>query len=266
MNELSMLAANPGKQLIVEVGGKKYARYAVKTHFVAMGEDLADLVRRYVLPHYRPGDILSMSEKIVSLCQRDVILKQDMKVGRLARLLSRFAYRNPAGPAMDNVYKMQAAIRMAGPARVLLGAVLGGIGKLFGKKGLFYNFVGHGVRNIDGFCVVGYDYYADKGIMAPSNPDLACQKIEDEMGVTCMVVDANDISVQILGVSRGVEHDRTTLAALIRDNPSGQGRQQTPFILIREAGPVPPKAGAVARPGTAKYTAKPGKAARSRFV
>lgn len=240
MSERPSLTVNPGKRLIIDIDGRKFARYALRTHFVAMGEDLLGLVRQYVLPHYRPGDILSISEKIVSLCQRDVILQRDMKVSWLARLLSRFAYRNPAGPAMDNVYKMQAAICLAGPVRVAVGAVLGGIGKLFGIKGLFYNFVGHGARNIDGFCVVGYDYYADKGIMAPTDPDGACQKIKDELGIDCMIVDANDISVQILGTSRDIGSDRTILAALIGDNPSGQGRQQTPFILIRAAEPVRP--------------------------
>ncbi len=76
MDELTLPGANPGKQLVIEVSGKKYARYALRTHFVEMGEDLAGLVRQYVLPHYRPGDILSMSEKVVALCQKDVILNR----------------------------------------------------------------------------------------------------------------------------------------------------------------------------------------------
>ena len=40
--------------------GRRYQRYAIKTHFVNPGEDQAELVRRYVLPLYEPGDCLSM--------------------------------------------------------------------------------------------------------------------------------------------------------------------------------------------------------------
>jgi len=100
--------------------------------------------------------------------------------------------------------------------------------------------------------------------MAPAQPDRACQKIRDELGIDCMVVDANDISVQILGTNREIGYDRTTLAKLIGDNPSGQGRQQTPFILVREA--VRPKPVATLRLGAEKRAARPGKAAKPRSV
>lgn len=35
--------------------GRRYQRYAIKTHFVQPGEDQAELVRRYVLPLYQPA-------------------------------------------------------------------------------------------------------------------------------------------------------------------------------------------------------------------
>ena len=228
------LQANPGKEIEIEVNGKKFHRYAIKTHFIQIGENYIELVKKYVLPNYREGDILSMSEKIISLCQGDVILKKDLKVSLLAKFLSRYAFKNEAGPAMDNVYKMQAAIKLAGPVRVFIGALLSGIGKLFGKRGVFYNFVGHGVRNIDGFCVVAYEYYGDKGVLAPSKPDIACQNIKDILKVDCMIVDANDYGIQILGTNREIRYGNNTLAKIIDDNPSGQEGEQTPFILIRE--------------------------------
>lgn len=233
MDEVMDMKPNTGRKLKINVDGKAYNRYPLKTHFVKIGEDYIELVKKYVLPYYKDGDILSMSEKVISLCQGDVMLKSSMKVSYLARLLSGYAFRNPAGPAMDNVYKMQAAINLAGPVRVFTGAMLSGFTKPFGKKGVFYNFVGHGVRNIDGFCVVAYDYYADKGVLAPSNPDNACQKIKDATGIDCMVVDANDYGVQILGKNKEIGYDSEALAKLIKDNPAGQEGEQTPFILIR---------------------------------
>lgn len=234
MDEAVDIKPNTGRKLEINVDGRTYCRYPLKTHFVKIGESYIELVKKYVLPYYKDGDILSMSEKVISLCQNDVILKSDMKVSWLAKLLSGYAFKNPAGPAMDNVYKMQAAIRLAGPGRVFIGAVLSGLTKPFGIKGVFYNYVGHGVRNIDGFCVVAYDYYADKGILAPSNPDTACQKIKDATGIDCMVVDANDYGVQILGKNKEIKYGDEILAKLIKDNPAGQEGEQTPFILVRE--------------------------------
>ncbi|MEG2456097.1 MAG: F420-0--gamma-glutamyl ligase, partial [Oscillospiraceae bacterium] len=57
----------------------------------------------------------------------------------------------------------------------------------------------------------------------------------DKTGVVTMIVDANAISVEILGKGKGLAGiDDETLVAMIRDNPAGQVRQLTPFILIRE--------------------------------
>ncbi len=233
MEQAMPLAANDGKNIRITVGADHFDRYAIRTHFVTVGEDLFANIEKYVVPHYQPGDILSMGEKVVSLCQKDVVFKENMRISPLAKILSGFAYKNPSGPAMDNVYKMQTAINSAGAPRVLLGAVLSAITKPFGIRGVFYNIVGHGARNIDGFCVVGFEYYADKGVLAPSHPDATCDEIKKRFGFDCMIVDANDLSVQILGTSKDIPYNRETLASIIKDNPAGQGRQQTPFILIR---------------------------------
>ncbi|HCW51230.1 MAG TPA: hypothetical protein DGR79_04060, partial [Clostridiales bacterium] len=73
------------------------------------------------------------------------------------------------------------------------------------------------------------------------------------------VVDANDLSVEVLGHSDGV--DPSLVAELFRDNPLGQGSQQTPVAVLRLVGPLLP-AGADRRleppaeeQGTARETA-----------
>jgi len=228
------LKPNPGHELAREVKGQVFHRYPIRTHFVKVGESYLSLVEKYVLPHYREGDILSLGEKVVSLCQGRVIYKDEVKISLLARILSRFAMHNPAGPAMDNVYKMQTAIDICGWWRVLLAAILAALGKLIGKRGIFYNFLGNNVRNIDGFCVVGWEYYADKGILAPAEPDKVCQEIKDRYGIDCVIVDANDLDIEILGKNTEIPYDSDFLAEIIRDNPSGQSREQTPLILIRK--------------------------------
>jgi hypothetical protein len=45
------------------------------------------------------------------------------------------------------------------------------------------------------------------------------------------VIDANDIGVNVLGTSPAVAPE--VVASLLRDNPLGQGTQQTPVALLR---------------------------------
>ena len=49
--------ANEGKSVTIEAMGKTWARHAIETHFVQVGESYIDLMNQYVLPHYQPGDI-----------------------------------------------------------------------------------------------------------------------------------------------------------------------------------------------------------------
>ena len=71
------------------------------------------------------------------------------------------------------------------------------------------------------------------GIRLPENPGKVCDEIEAATGVQAMIVDANDLNIEILGKASSVNLDDETLKGLIRDNPAGQSRELTPFILIR---------------------------------
>ena len=52
--------------------------------------------------------------------------------------------------------------------------------------------------------------------------------------MSCMIVDANDLGQEVLGHSSDIKLSDEELKGLIRDNPSGQGKELTPIILIRE--------------------------------
>ena len=81
--------ANEGKRITIEAGGKVYARHAIQTHFVQVGESYIDLMNKYVVPIYQEGDILSMSEKVIAICQRRVVTEEQVKPGFWAKVLSR---------------------------------------------------------------------------------------------------------------------------------------------------------------------------------
>lgn len=186
------------------------------------------------MPHYQEEDILSISEKIISLCQKRVVYKKDMKLSFLAKFLSKFAMSSDAGIGVDCPYKMQFAINLCGRIKVIYAAILAGIGKIFHKKGVFYNIVGMEVTGLDGFYDKVFPEYGEFGIRIPENPNGVCNEIEEKLGITSMIVDANDLERVILGKADSIKKDDDFLEKLIEDNPAGQSKQLTPFILIRK--------------------------------
>lgn len=226
--------ANENKKISIETSTGTYDRCAIRTHFIEIGEDYIELVERYVRPLWQEGDLLAIAEKIVSLCQNNVIPKKDVKVTRLAKFLSRFATQhNSAGIGVGDVYKMQYAIDLNGGPKVFFAAVCAGFGKLVGKKGIFYDMVGEEVRGLDGFYPDVFPVYGEYGIPLPKNPNGVCNEIKQKTGMSCMIIDANDFTRDILGKSDDVTFTDDQLCEMIQDNPAGQDDQCTPFILIR---------------------------------
>lgn len=228
------LECNEGKKIRIIVDGKQYDRYAIKTHYIQVNENYIDIIRQYVSDIYQDGDIIAISEKIISLCQGKVLYKKDIKVSRLAKFLSKFVNVTPAGESVGNPYKMQIAIILCGRLKVLYAAIMAGIGKIFSRRGVFYRIVGQQVAGIDGFCDDAFEDYLEMGILNPENPDQVCNEIYETLGIKAIIVDANDINVEILGKADVIQETQEELKALIKDNPAGQADQQTPIILIRQ--------------------------------
>ncbi|MFR8104174.1 MAG: coenzyme F420-0:L-glutamate ligase [Clostridia bacterium] len=228
------LSINEGKKIEIQVGNEIYKRYAIRTHYVRIGEKYLDIIEKYAKPYYKEGDILSISEKMIALCQKRVILKKNIKISKTANFLSRFVHVTPAGEAVGNPYKMQIAIMLCGKMKVIWAAILAGIGKLFHKKGIFYQILGKEVAGIDGFCGDAFQDYLEMGILIPENPKAVCEEIENKLKMKVIIVDANDLNVEILGKSPSILYTDTKLKQIIKDNPTGQGSQQTPILLIRK--------------------------------
>lgn len=103
--------ANPGKKVEIRAGNKIYLRYPVKTRFIKPGENYVDIFNEYISPIYQKGDIISSSEKIISLCQNKIIKRDQIKIGAWAKLLSKFAsHPKEKGIGVGESIKMQYAI------------------------------------------------------------------------------------------------------------------------------------------------------------
>ena len=227
------LIQNKGKNLVIEIDGRKFARYPVKTKLITPEDrDISPIVAQYAKPYTQPGDIVFMSEKAVAITQGRAYDIKDIKASWLATFLSRHVTKTPVGIGLGSPETMQLALEEVGVVRILCAACFGALGKLIGIKGLFYVIAGDGARSIDGavpYAIPPYNNYVSKG---PVNANQVAQKIAREIGVAVAIVDANDIGVNILGVSEGV--NKKFIALAIKDNPLGQSDEQTPIGIIRD--------------------------------
>jgi hypothetical protein len=234
--ETEWFVRNPEKKIGIVAMGKHFNRYPVRTHYVRVGQDTyIDLIRKYILPVWRNGDILSISEKVISLCEGNVVYKKDVKVSGLARMLSKHVHYDPiAGLHLAIPEKMQVAIDEVGVPRILLAACCAAFTRPFGKHGVFYQVAGRQAAGIDGFESDGFKDYNDMAILCPENSDEICADILQKTGVRAMIVDANDFGVEILGAAKTIPYTLDEMQSLIRDNPACQEDECTPFVIIRE--------------------------------
>jgi asparagine synthase (glutamine-hydrolysing) len=231
-------------------GRSVFGRAPVRTPRIVPGDDLDRIVEDSVLATeggslgLQEGDIVAVSEKAVAVAQGRSFPVADLRAGALAKVLSRFVSKSPAGIGLGIPETMQLAIDEAGPGRILLAAAGGAAGRLAGRRGrgTFYRLAGPRVAAIDGPTAGTLPPSDTHAKLPPADPDKVAERLSQRLSaeaggvVHVAVVDANDRGVVVLGASRGV--DRPLVAWLFGDNPLGQGSEQTPVALIRYFGRV----------------------------
>lgn len=226
------MQANPGKELELTVEGRSYLRIPVRTELIKASDDILQVVKKFTAGHLKDGDLLVVSEKVVAITQGRAFRMSEIKPSRLATFLSKFVYKSPYGIGLGSPHTMELAIREVGVLKILFASIVGAIGRLFGVRGLFYRICGPKARAIDGPCDYTIPPYNDYAVLGPKDPDLVAQQIKKEVGCKAAIIDANDLGVNILGVS-GPEVDVSLLTKLLKDNPLGQSSEQTPIGIIR---------------------------------
>lgn len=229
------MPVNPDKNLVIKVGDREFFRYPIKTHLITKDDQLSDVVEKYVMPESRIGDLIVMSERMVAITQGRLIHESEIKASWLAKILIKFVKKWPNDPGFRNAKKMQVAINMIGMPRILLAAFISALTKPFGIRGLFYKICGHEVAEIDGFAqgtIPPYDQYA---VLGPKDPSVVCDDLKKQFNLNFAIVDANNIDVAILGKSENFPLSNVDLRLSFIDNPIGQGLEQTPICIVREA-------------------------------
>lgn len=230
---MSELTPNEKKNLEIEVDGKVYTRFPIKTHVIVKGESIPEVAEKYAKEHLQEGDILFISEKCVACAQSRAIPMSEIKPRRLAKILVKFVYKSPYGIGLGIPETMEMALRECGTMRILFAAACSAVGKLLGKRGWFYKIAGYKAESIDGPCSYTLPPYNQYVVLGPENPDKVAREVAEKIGAKCAIVDVNDLNSQILGVS-SADMDKEYIARILKDNPLGQSAQQTPMGIIRE--------------------------------
>ena len=125
---------NEGKNLEIDTDYGRYARYPVKTHVITKDDVLEDVLDKYVREYIQPGDTIIMSEKIVAISQGRAFPIEEIKVSRLAKILSHFVVKTNYGIGLGMPETMELCIREVGRVKVLWAAFCAAIGNYIGAN------------------------------------------------------------------------------------------------------------------------------------
>lgn len=226
------------KSPVITLGNRSWKRIPVKTKLILRGDDLLLAIENGLKDSGespKGEDILFVSEKAVGASQgRYFVLGEDeLNVRPLARFLSRYVTKTPAGIGLGMPETMECALRECGVFRILFAAFAGGITRLFGRRGDFYRIAGPCARSIDGPTNGTIPPFNNAVSLAPLEPNTVAQKLAERFECKAAVVDINDLGGNILGCyPKGMDVD--LLVQILSDNPLGQGTAGTPAGIIRE--------------------------------
>jgi hypothetical protein len=201
---------------------------AVRTHLLTPNDDPAAVVKQYVAPHARPGDIVTIGESPLAIMQGRFRHPGEIRPGLVARKL---CYMLGGEGSLGTAPGLQALIDQVGTARVLRALGKGIAGKLRGRDGDFYRTAGEEAKLIDD--VTGtlppYDQFL---VLGPADTDRVVRDLTSATGLEAAIVDANDLgAVDVLAATPGASVDLIRRA--LRSNPAGNGAERTPLVLIR---------------------------------
>jgi len=208
----------------------------VRTRLVAPGDDLAAVCGDAIRGIAKPGDTLVIAETAVAIAQSRFIPAEFIRPSRLALILSR---RAGALATVNQPESLQLVIDQVGARKVMYAAAAHIVGRLRGRRGVFYEILGEAIAAIDGYTGT-LPPYERAIVLGPADPDRVSNELSAALGVHVAIVDANDLrKAKALGISRQL--DRAMVELSLLGNPHGNGDEQTPLVVLtwRGTGPNP---------------------------
>lgn len=201
----------------------------IRTHLLTPLDHPVEVVKRYVLPNAKPGDIVTIGESPIAIMQGRFRHPSEIKPGWVAK---RLCYLFLPTSSLATACGLQSLVDIVGPVRVLFAFLAGAIAKaVLRKPGVFYQLAGEQARLIDD--VTGtlppYDQFL---VLGPDNSQAVVDQIKRETGMSAAIVDVNDLKrVKVLAASSDIAPG--LLEKSLLSNPAGNANEQTPVVLIR---------------------------------
>lgn len=200
----------------------------IPTHLLTRLDHCVDIVNRYVKPHVKPGDIVTIGETPVAIIQGRYRHPSDIHPGWVA---SRLCYFFLPTSSLATACGLQSLVDVVGPGRVLFAFIVGSVMKVLGSPGGFYRLAGEQARLVDD--VTGtlppYDQFV---VLGPDDPQAVVDEIKAKTGISAAIVDVNDLkAVKVLAATSDVS--MATLQEALINNPAGNSDEQTPVVLVR---------------------------------
>jgi F420-0:gamma-glutamyl ligase-like protein len=226
---------NEGKKLNITTEWGDFSRYPVKTDVVMSGDNLTELLDKFVVEYLEDGDTVIMSEKIVAISQGRAFPVSEIKISRLSKFLVKFVHKSDLGIGIGSLATMELCVREVGRPKIIFAAIIGGAAKIIRIRGVFYRICGMKARAIDGPCDYTLPPYNTYAKMAPDKPDRVSKELTEHIGHDVIIIDANDVGAHVLGKPRK-DYPVKFAEQVFADNPLDQGSQQTPIAIVRKDG------------------------------
>jgi hypothetical protein len=203
----------------------------IPTHLLSAIDDPVVVVEKYVMPHAKPGDIVTIGETPIAIMQSRWRYPEDVQPGWLAK---RLCYYFLPTSSLATACGLQVLVDEVGAWRVGFAFLLGALAKVILRRpGVFYELAGEQARLIDD--VTGtlppYDQFI---VLGPQQPQAVVDRIKAKTGLETAIVDVNDLGgVKIVAHTAGAEPK--LLEQALRKNPAGNANEQTPIVLIRQS-------------------------------
>jgi hypothetical protein len=211
----------------------------IRTRLVRPGDDIVALVGAAVGGIARPGDVVAIAETAVAIAQRRFVPAEYVRPSRVAYALAR---RAGALATVNQPESLQLVIDQVGTRKVVFAGIAHVLGRLRGKRGVFYELLGAAIAAIDGYTGT-LPPYERAIVFGPAEPDRVCAELTAALGYGFAIVDANDLrKAKALGLSPGLVRANVERALLA--NPHGNSDEQTPLVVLtwRGSGPNPLRA------------------------
>jgi len=141
----------------------------VRTRIVTPKDDIVDIIEKYAGKDIGPNDVVSVAESVLAITQGRILSMEEMKPRFSARLLCRFV---PQKGSLSSTYGMEAAMLAEGEGRVIFAFLMGILGKLVGRDGVFYEMAGKQAALIDDVTGTMPPFYPIY-VVSPAHPLLA---------------------------------------------------------------------------------------------